>query len=348
MVQKYDRMLWVDLAKGVAIFLVAMHHSSIYERSIFSMGVENGLIWSKAELVFYNVRMPLFFLISGFLASGIASRRKDSRIRFDASLSLTYVYFLWSLILLLLVPNWPNDGVAQSIGWRQIGATLLGDSLAWYLWAIVMSFFAACLTRRLPILAVLPLAFVIGVLLQTYGHMIGGRLETLGRLLPFYMLGIRCPNIILAVATKRKSKAIMAILLAYILLQHDFTSLWDDYVRDLLGLAIGLMTAAWAANRYPRVSARLAWLGQRTLPVYVMHFPIVAMLGGMAVRHLGTMRPDHPLAIAFTPLLAALSVCLSLALYSGLRRMGFGWLFTIPRGSQIRASLKAQPAEHPV
>lgn len=347
MLQKYDRMLWVDLAKGVAIFLVAMHHSSIYERSIFFMEAESDLIWSKVELVFYNVRMPLFFLISGFLASGVASHRNDKGIRFNAARSLTYVYFLWSLILLLLVPNWPNDGVAQSIGWRQVGATFLGDSLAWYLWAIVMSFFAACLTRRLPILVVLPLAFVVGVLLQTYGHVIGGRLDTLGRLLPFYMLGIRCPDVILAIASGRKAKAIMIILLAYILLQQEFTSLWDDYARDLLGLTIGLMTAAWAANRYPRFSARMAWLGRRTLPVYVMHFPIVALLGGMAVRHLGAMRADHPLAFMFTPVLAAIAVCLSLTIHHILCRFGGGWFFAIPQWGRIVVSGTAKPADNP-
>ncbi|HEX7783081.1 MAG TPA: acyltransferase, partial [Sphingobium sp.] len=229
MLQKDDRLKWVDLAKGIAIFLVAMHHAGIYERAIFSFGIENRLIWSKAELVFYNIRMPLFFLISGFLASG-AGRRKDS-LRFGSALSLTYVYFLWSMIFMLIVPDWPNDGIGHPVDWGNVTRTLLGGSLAWYLWATVLSFVFACLTQRFPAVAVLMAALVLGSVFETYGDMVDGRLSTLGRLLPFYILGIRCPDLVQAIVNRRKAKAITVILLAYIMLQQQFATLWDDYAR---------------------------------------------------------------------------------------------------------------------
>jgi fucose 4-O-acetylase-like acetyltransferase len=339
MLNERDRLNWIDLAKGAAVFLVVMHHSSIYERSIFSLGLENDLIWSKAELVFYNIRMPLFFLISGFLASGVASRRTGA-LRLRSALPLTYAYILWSLILTQVAPNWPEDGLGEAIGGRQVADILIGSSLAWYLWAIVMSFLLAYMTRRLPMPLALVLSVLLGAFLETEGHLLGGRFATLGRLLPFYMLGIRYPQIVLTIVRRRKSRAIIVILAAYILLQQHFTSIWADYARDLLGLTIGLMTAAWAAKKSPRVSDIVGWLGRRTLPVYVMHFPIIAILGAASVRMLGPLSSKHPLAIIYTPILAAISVAISLALYMLLLRMRCGWLFTLPqwkRGSEPAA-----------
>ncbi|HEX7784251.1 MAG TPA: hypothetical protein VF509_15725, partial [Sphingobium sp.] len=112
-------------------------------------------------------------------------------------------------------------------------------------------------------------------------------------------------------------------------------------------LTIGLMAAAWAANRYPRFSDRVGWVGRRTLPIYVMHFPIIATVGGASVRFLGSLDTSHPLAIAFTPLLAAVSVGLSLALHIGLVRIGGGWLFAVPRWRKAAATVAPLPAENP-
>ncbi|WP_070151540.1 acyltransferase family protein [Sphingobium phenoxybenzoativorans] len=346
MLQKYDRLSWVDLAKGMAVFLVVMHHSSIYERSIFSLGMDNDLIWSKVELVFYNIRMPLFFLISGFLASGIASRGKD-QLKLRSALPLTYAYLLWSLILMQIAPNWPDEGIGQAIGWRPIADIAMGSTLAWYLWAIVLSFLLAWLMRRLPVPVALILSILLGVFLETHDHVLGGRFPTLGRLLPFYMIGIRCPEMVLTIVRRRKSRAIIVVLFAYIMLHRYFTSIWADYARDLLGLVIGLMTAAWAAKISPRLSAAIGWLGRRTLPVYVMHFPIVAILGGASVRALGSLSTAHPLAIVYTPALAAITVALCLAIHIGLLRMRCGWLFTMPRWKRAQVPITPRTADNP-
>ncbi len=98
----------------------------------------------------------------------------------------------------------------------------------------------------------------------------------------------------------------------------------------LLGIAAGV-TAAQALAAVPWLGGRLAALGRLTLPVYVLHLPLVALV------HLASERLVTPhvggslaLATAYPLLVTALVVAACLLLHRALVSSGAGWLFAAP------------------
>jgi fucose 4-O-acetylase-like acetyltransferase len=106
-------------------------------------------------------------------------------------------------------------------------------------------------------------------------------------------------------------------------------------VRPLLGLCgIGFgATVAVVLDRVPKLGPALARLGQQTLPVYVLHLPLVALVHLVSQRVVPT--GDLALAAAYPVAVTALVVAACLALHRAALRAGWGWLFTLPRSSRV-------------
>src|SRR5260370_3014244 len=71
---KTSRISWVDHARGIAIMLVVYRHVVIGLRR---SGVAISDTMYNVQEVFYNFRMPVFFILSGIFVAG--SLRKRSR-----------------------------------------------------------------------------------------------------------------------------------------------------------------------------------------------------------------------------------------------------------------------------
>ena len=117
---------WIDSAKGRLIFLVVLGHSLQY---LFCNGVD---YWDNRLFFFiYSFHMPLFAVLSGYLAYG-----------FTQKYSLKYGIIVRSLQILLPCLIWA--GINYSLGiliGKQLDPGIISFAkywvhCNWYLWAI--------------------------------------------------------------------------------------------------------------------------------------------------------------------------------------------------------------------
>lgn len=335
------RIEWMDAAKGAAILLIVLHHATSYETAIFGDTKTHIVFnWRNVGLLLQHIRLPVFFFLSGVAASGHLSRRPA---QFDWAKPRGYflIYVFWAVALLFVVPDWPDLNFGYPSSPRQLYGLLVGDSVAWYLWAILLCLLAGHATRQLPAWTVIALALGLYALLGTPAHL-PGHLSALGRALPFYLMGFRYP----ALATRpsrlpRGSIAAFVVFISAVELLH-VSAIWSEALLDALGLGVGINLARKLPSRMPGCVAPLAWLGRRTLPIYILHFPIIAAAGNATVRAIGPLPMTHPLVALYAPALAAATVAACLTLHRVLVKAGAGWLFKVGKsGGTFRVPEKA-------
>ena len=81
-------------------------------------------------------------------------------------------------------------------------------------------------------------------------------------------------------------------------------------------------------------------LGRVTLPIYVIHLPVLAVLHRLLVGPLSSLGGGGQLLVAlgYPVALTALVVGVSLAIHRGLTAVGARWLFDLPRPARRRAT----------
>ena len=90
---------WVDYARGMAILLVVYRHCLV---GLQRAGVEVSVQLYTVQEFLYNVRMPVFFVLSGIFLN--ASLKKNGRglIFKKKAANLLYPYIIWSVFLISL------------------------------------------------------------------------------------------------------------------------------------------------------------------------------------------------------------------------------------------------------
>jgi fucose 4-O-acetylase-like acetyltransferase len=89
------RFTWVDYLRGIAIILVVYHHVRVgIERN--GIAVSPVLVYSN--MIFYSLRMPLFFLLSGIFINRSLANKSVSQLVATKFEKLFYPYIIWSVI----------------------------------------------------------------------------------------------------------------------------------------------------------------------------------------------------------------------------------------------------------
>lgn len=90
---------WVDYARGIAIILVVYRHCLV---GLQRAGVEIASEAYAIQEFLYNVRMPVFFVLSGiFLQASLKKSSQRALIKKRAA-TLLYPYIIWSVFLISL------------------------------------------------------------------------------------------------------------------------------------------------------------------------------------------------------------------------------------------------------
>lgn len=92
---KRKRLLWVDYAKGIGIFLVVVGH--VLRGLINSSVLQNSDLWEFVDSWIYAFHMPLFFFLSGLFVQRSLSKPFKNFV-LDKLYVIAYPYFLWSII----------------------------------------------------------------------------------------------------------------------------------------------------------------------------------------------------------------------------------------------------------
>jgi fucose 4-O-acetylase-like acetyltransferase len=335
-----NRMDWIDLVKGTSVVLVVLMHASLTLPQVAGDSTA-ATIYNGAGNLLEPLRMPVFFLVSGMLAAGAVHRGWSANRR--RTWGIGYLYVLWTLLLALVTVVILGQGSPLDTFAAMPGTLAVAASGYWYLYALVLFFVIARVTRTFPPILVVGAAAVLNVLRPLSGDALSAVLEPLhpGSLAPtmavnlvFFLVGVHHKEAlgrIVQIASPGAVAVLGAVLLAAGGYRLVTPQLWPHTFLPLsVGWIVWAIMAAHLATGSAAVRRAGAYLGARTLPIYVVQFPVLALVS----TSLQGARPEllgNPVVQAVYPLaLTALIVGGALALHTYARGNGLLYLFTAP------------------
>lgn len=346
------RLAWADAAKGVCIVLVVLHHLVTKQHDLL---VPDGTIveafWQWVTDALKPVRMPLFFVISGmFAARAIHREWRDVASRRVAT--PYYFYVVWLTIhafVFAFLTELPMNRTRSVSEWA--GDLVLASTGLWYLYALAAYFVLAKVLLRVDARAVLALAAVASASASLLPIEAANR-ESLVQHFVFFLVGVHFPEVLRGIAAESRARVTGMLVVASALLGVAAWAVGLPRSAATLAiavvavpLAIRLVTAACSRPWFEAAGARL---GRHTLPIYVLHVPVLAVMHLVVVRvdAIGDLAdaPTGLIVLAVYPVLGtALVTATCLLLHAALVRLGLGALFRRPAGGTgtPRATSKA-------
>ncbi len=339
-----SRLRWADVAKGGCILLVVLHH--VVGKHLVAVVPDDlavvAVAWSGVSGALRPVRMPLFFVLSGLFASRAVHRPWTSVAR--RVTNPAYVYAVW-LVLLGLFFTWEQDLVTnrtQDLGELAVDL-LLASTALWFLYALAVYFLVVRLTRRVPTYALVAVSGVVALGAAALPIEEANRVSLLVHLV-YFVVGARCPGVVTGLAGLRVRRLLPVGVLVLLvgsgaLALLDLPSPVRVVLLSVVGVPVGVWVAAALVRVAPaaRVADALAWTGRRTLPVYVLHLPVLGALHHVLVvpgaSGASTLSRTAAVlvAVAYPLAVTAVVVVASLAVHRVLVLLGLGVLFELPR-----------------
>ncbi|MEW2144282.1 acyltransferase [Micromonospora vinacea] len=341
------RAQWADAAKGVCIILVVLWHVVVkdYLQIDWHIGVPVPGFWGTLGEQFLPLRMPLFFTISGVFAANAAQRpwRVVARSRIAGFLYLYAVWLLIHTVVLTAAPELPTDRATSALGLLE--QLTITPSNLWYLYALALYFTIAKVTRRVPrALVLVPAAALSAVaaagLLDTPGNRAG-----LYQNLVFFLAGLHLRAQIQRWAGTATRRRLLLTSGAYVLALAAMAAAgaqqWFGVWTAVSGVAVIFgITAAARLARWSALGRPLARLGRITLPIYVVHMPVLALLHRLLLVPVSGLGGSAQglIVLGYPILLSGLVIGLSLAIHRGLLAVRAGWLFALPGQRRVEVA----------
>lgn len=347
------RETWGDVVKGVLIVLVVFWHVVMksYLEVDWQLGVPIPGVWGLLADLIWPFLMPLFLLVSGTFAAAAFSRPWAVVLR-TRVVRFLYLYLLWSLIhtaALWAFPDFPTlvpRGVAEFVE-----AVTISPPNTWYLFALALYFLVAkALARVSPWLVVGAAAVLSVVVAAGYVEIVSNRGSLLYNL-TFFLLGLHLAPHVRRLAGRVRPAPLALLGAGYLTVfaamrltgSATVPGVWP--LVSLVGVAFGL-AAAPAFARIPLLGPGAARLGRRSLPIYLLHMPLLAVLDVVLAEWLSlASRPVQLAAAVALPIaVTAVIVAACVGLERVLVRGGADWLFELP-GRRADASARGAAAE---
>ncbi|WP_431687311.1 acyltransferase family protein [Hahella sp. NBU794] len=340
---------WIDTAKGVCILLVVLHHVIITSYAL--PGVELSSTAVKFEHFHHLVstylaplRMPLFFMISGFLVHRAVTQYRWRDVAQKRIYNLVFLFVLWGELqwLGVTIVNWVGGSEKQltevtnalysSNPAEFIALTLTGSSSLWYLYALPW-YFAICklMSNRWPL----------AMLVLLTGHFIGQNFvhdwptKSIIANGVFYGLGCFYGRHLFSLLSRISLRSI-GLLAVFGLAALSLKLLhWEHFLFTSL-LLVSISVIGFAFTQSIADFKMLRWMGKNTLQIYVLHrifIEIADVWLAPALIKAGVF--DSSAAVtswyALYPTLATLGVtALSLFVWSLTNRGPGAFLYTAP------------------
>ncbi len=237
---------------------------------------------------------------------------------------MTYLYVLWSAIFFIVVAFYFRETPLEALAAfpRQL---MVGSSGYWYLYALLLYFIIAKTLRRWPLWIPLAIAVVLNLMRAPIAQWnrdyvvnidAASSMTAIAINLVFYLLGAYYKEII----TWISERASWLWVIAIVVIASSYGA-WRTTVPELaevsylpislLWIVAGVMAAELLVEyRAPRRFG--TFFGQRTLPIFVVQFPLLLVLSS----YLKNNRPEYlhnefiqtvfPLLVTFTIVVIAL------------------------------------------
>ncbi|OUM40855.1 acyltransferase family protein [Arthrobacter sedimenti] len=331
------RFVWADVIKGVCIVLVVLVHVTNKQYPAVSGPESVHAFWDVLSRGLNPVRMPLFFLMSGFLAAP-SINRPWSKVLQRRVAQPYYLYVVWLVLsgAFYAALAAPVDGMGAASLSGVLRSLAFPSSSLWYLYALGAYFLFAKALAGLPRPASMAIAVSLAVVASMWPLTV--QLGVVGNFV-FFVIGAYFPRLVEATADRAcPSRALIAACL-YL----GVVGLYVAGADDIAGVRpAAAAVATWGGVTVVAVLARFSWLakvgqfvGRNTLPVYVLHLPLLALLShSIALQSDGGWLP-YLFATLYPVVTTVALVIASLGLRRFSTMIGFGWLFSMP-GDHLR------------
>lgn len=323
-----QRLEWLDFARGTSILLVVMFHASI---ALEQHGPVSELYWLLNNF-FGPIRMPVFFLISGFLARGVVQRSwHDVMGRRVAPLA--YVFAVWTVIHFCFEALVPPGHDARLVSLL----TSFHDpsSVLWFIWALTFYLIVAKAGTSTSPRLVMVASVLCSVAVQSdYVEFESYVYANVLRFMPFFLFGAWFSSTMVRSEVLRNGPYVVLSSLVYV---GTFVVTYKQWTPPSLSGPMGFLLAMLGVNlgasvsvvacRSATVALMPLYLGRNTLAIYVAHYPIVTGLT-LAFSLTGvTFWLERFWAV---PVVSIIATALSLLLKAVADRFGGGWLYALP------------------
>ena len=334
-----SRISWVDHARGIAILLVVYRHVVIgLQRS----GVAVTTTMFDVQEVFYNFRMPVFFILSGIFVAGSLQRRSRMDVFKDRAATILYPYLVWAVILVTLEMVFSRFANSKRVGMDYLYILTQPRAIdhLWYLFALfnssVLYLLLSKWIRNPWVHAVLAAALHAA----TFTVWLKGNslVSDAFFFYPYFYIGTLVSALLL---DKEKSDALLKfgnLLWVFPLFLVGqwfwFTHREQQDTYFPLFFVISLVACYFLYILAHRIDQKghdwLSWLGKYSLYIYILHVPVAAVIRALLARSGLALNTWVLIAICWIG-----GVLTPVLLYTSLKRFGFGKLF----------SLKDKPAQ---
>lgn len=306
------RVLWVDTARGIAIILVVLFHSALF---LAALGSDGG--WLTFMKVLETFRMPLFFFAAGIFSAKILTQ--SFRDLWQRRLLLfVYLYVLWSLIRFVYFLVCPWVLVNSNPGnWQEfvVFPVLPGGGL-WFLYALALFSLFVWVFRKVWWWFPVGISVVVSVLVGSGVVPVDNAswLKT-GTYMAFFVGSVYLRDATLRFAAWLPAWLAIILVASYAVAGPAFWVLDPlhtipgvRFVVSVIGVAAGVAVSVVLARI--RSVRLLPYLGTQTLPIYLVHYFVIATFAaGLAVT--GTTFSGLTALVA-VPALAAGAIAISL------------------------------------
>lgn len=331
-----ERIAWIDAAKGFCILAVVLYHFNLYIYHPMPTGTTTvAQIWQLFITAMKPTRMPLFFLLSGYLAYSAVFNKTWAATRTTRIASLLWVYALWfscywlfNLYYAPLNPWFQPEGETDFSLENFFFHLATAKSGLWYLYALVLYFLLAKLLKDSR-LVTLALGLVLAQLSTLWGGHSTWNYQSLASYFIYFAIGLHFRALITQ-HFARFDWRYPVVAGALTLTVMGLGRLFHDYYGGVLHVVTGLLSCATAAQLFAWLCQRftMRWLreiGRRTLPIYVLHMFFIYPLGAVLPVS------DHPLVLTLMPVAMTLLIpTASMALYHIILKLTGRWTFTMP------------------
>lgn len=295
-------------------------------------------IYNYISGILRPVRMPLFFALSGFLAA--STMRRSWRTVLDNKFVLyLYLFGMWSMIHIAffkyITPH-PSANFSGAFAEIVLSGFIRPQTGIWFIWALSFYFLVARALVRMPgyavLLSLVTSTIAFSPLIDPLG--LNFAQESALKYVAFFVI----PAMYGMPALDRISRSIplmcvaIAAVMAVSLILPNLTSTFaaaaglSAVALGTCGMLAGILTAIMV-SKISFANKLLGYLGKNTLPVYLIHLMIIALVVPTLDRML--LPPfDQYLAV---PLLTVMATAGSLFMAWCLKQAGAYWFFALPK-----------------
>jgi surface polysaccharide O-acyltransferase-like enzyme len=351
-----ERLPWVDAARAFAIIAIVSLHLNQWLMPQTYEAFDDMDAWRRVLSLTGPFRLPVLFALSGFLvADRIRAGWGDRRTVLRAVTSY-YLYVIWLAIYALIAVASPGSqpvGVSFAGFFRQL---VLPQTPLWFIMFLAINVVILTTLRRVHPAFVLGGAAVVSVLAIRV-HLPGefAMLERGFYCLFFFALGVYGKETLKYFASSPglwwRTPTMIAISIVSIDLLRRVPAgvpgyLGAIFLRDVSSILCVITVMAVVCRLRP-AAAILGYIGRRTLPVYVLHVPLIWALIAIRDQVFGGAVIDVTVVRLLSPALAlAFIMGVSFAVYGAARRTSWGRaLFDLPEPA--RQLILRRPAPRP-